>query len=158
MAKKMYKKSDLSYVNGYIVTKDDEIVLLPNDASNQLMHLEYELQKLEWLKNKPKLPLIEYPDFVRKSEFETAVPEIAVETPLLDEQVQRSMKMREEIDNQKASKMANKFLAKYEKLFRFIGSDLFTEGDSDIQFDLPTLGNPLELTADKVVQLVTAML
>ena len=158
MAKKMYKKSDLRYEGGYLVTKDDKIVLLPFAIASKLMELEERLQKALWLKNKPEVELPEYGEFVRKSEFDVKLPQIKVETPTIDKAVEFALKYKEDLDNQLTADAANKFISGYTQVFQFVNSDLFVEGDYDTRLDLPTLGNPLELTEDKIMQLVVDML
>ena len=46
---KMYKKSDLKFENGYVLTQDDEVVALPPKVAEQFNDMETLLQQQAYL-------------------------------------------------------------------------------------------------------------
>lgn len=152
---KMYKKKDLSYKNGLIVAPDGEVVAIDNEVVDMANELETRIQKASYLKSQPEpvaIPTLE--GFVRQTE--TTLTSFVCDTPLMDEQVERSMKLMEEIDDQAMTDKLNEQLKYLTPLVYFVKDDelLSVENDSQHRFDVPVMGNPLEWTEDLLMEFV----
>ena len=156
---KMYKKSKLSYKNGYLVTKKGKVVYPGSDIVKQLNKLEEDLQRARH--ERAVKECSECADshvnkeFIQKSEFKR--PTITPVTQNLDEAVEKAMNIIDDLDLVESSNKINKRFAEIDDLIQFALSDTVIEIPSLnlIQFDLPTIGNPLELTGDQVADIVT---
>ena len=51
---KMYLKSDLKFVDGYLIDNDDNVVALPDKVAKQINDLETCIQKLMYLDEQPE--------------------------------------------------------------------------------------------------------
>ena len=95
---KMFKKSKLSYKNGYIV-KDGKVIGISNAIVAALNKLEREYQ--EWLHDQGKvlpMPIDEDP-FEFETEHGKVYPKVSVDTPALDKKAAETLKIMEELDN-----------------------------------------------------------
>ena len=148
---KMYKKSDLKFENGYVLTKDDEVVALPFKAAIQLNALETFLQKQEYLAGQPEAqPEPTLDGFERESILKSAV--IEVETPALDEREKEGRQILKEIRGTEMAKLANCILENHEEAIRFLHEEKFVEGTEVILVDTPTIGDPLKADPDDVIK------
>lgn len=153
---KMYKKSKLSYKNGYLVTKKGKVVYPGSDIVKQLNKLEEDLQRTRHeSKVKECSECLVGEEFVQKSEFKR--PTVTPVTPNLDEAVEKAMDIVNDLDLIEASNKINKRFAEVNDLIQFALNDAVIEVPSLnlIQFDLPTIGNPLELTGDRIADIIT---
>lgn len=145
---KFYSKSDLTFKSGYVVNADGDVVALPPCVADQLNEIETTIQKAAWLSGQPeecKGP--DLSEFERESCF-GSVPEIVVSTPLLDKKVKESKAIEQEMYAAACTSELNKLIAGFREAFAFAAEDSFVEGDRVVRLDLPTLGDPLKLTAD----------
>lgn len=142
---KFYSKSDLTFKSGYVVNADGDVVALPKGVARQLNEIEEMVQKAKWVaehegdEEEPE-------EFVRKSAFKSA-PVITVDTPLLDKKVEESVRLHEELERQLCAEKMNDIIKGFKEAFAFCDEDAFVEGDKVVRLDLPTLGDPLKLTA-----------
>ena len=156
---KMYEKKELEYKGGYLVA-GDKVVGLDNNLVVLFNGLEEDYQFAKFMRTKEMLtlpsPTIE---FHRKSEHGKIVPTIEVETPELDAAVEKSVKMMDELDTVSNAAKANEYLEKIMPLIQFVEDEFVVSVDQPKQyrFDLLCVGNPLELTKDKLVEMVTEM-
>lgn len=154
---KFYKKSQLTFESGYVVNADGDVVALPPCVADQLNEIETLIQKAAWLNEQPEE--CEGPDlseFERKSCF-GKVPEIVVETPLFDEQVKKKAAIEKEMYAACCAAELNKLIARFKEAFAFVSEESFVEGDRVVRLDLPTLGDPLKLTADGLATAMSKM-
>lgn len=141
---KMYKKSDLTFDNGYVVDSDNNVVCLPDKVAEQINKLETWVQKHEYLKSQPEEQAAPSLDgFERQSCF--AKVRIVTDTPELDARIARAESIRAELQNKEACDVANELIEKMSEMFGWINCDTFVEGTEVVRIDTPTLGNPLEL-------------
>ena len=149
---KFYSKSDLIFKSGYVVNADGDVVALPKGVARQLNDIETMVQEGAWVsehevdEKKPE-------EFVRKSAFGSA-PTVTVDTPLLDKKVEESMRLHEELEQQLCADKLNEVIAGFKETFAFCDEDSFIEGDEVVRLDLPTLGDPLKLTAIGLTKLI----
>lgn len=144
---KMYSKSQLAFINGYVVDDDNNVVCLPDKVAEQLNELEEIFQKAEYLKAQdPATPMPSLDGFKRKSIRKTI--EIEASTPTIDAKVAESMQIRDELRKLNNADTMNKTIGKYQEIFNFVQSDTFVEGDKAVFIDTPTLGNPLNFNVD----------
>lgn len=141
---KFYSKSDLTFKSGYVVSATGDVVALPKGVARQLNEIEEMVQKAEWMSEHAEEPR-EEEEFVRKSAFKTA-PTITVDTPLLDQKIEESMRLHEEIERQLCADKLTEIIKGFKEAFAFCDEDDFVEGDEVVRLDLPTLGDPLKLT------------
>lgn len=145
---KFYKKSQLTFESGYVVNADGDVVALPPCVADQLNQIETTIQKAAWLSAQPeecKGP--DLSEFERESCF-GKVPEVVVATPLLDRKVEESKAIEQEMHAACCATELNKLIAGFKEAFAFVSEESFVEGDRVVRLDLPTLGDPLKLTAD----------
>ena len=145
---KFYKKSQLTFESGYVVNADGDVVALPPCVADQLNEIETTIQKAAWLSEQPEECKGPDPsEFERQSCF-GKVPEIVVETPLLDKKVKESVALEKEMYAASCAAELNKLIVGFKEAFAFVSEESFVEGDRVVRLDLPTLGDPLKLTAD----------
>jgi len=150
---KTYKKSKLVYKNGYIMTAKGKIVSVDNRIVMLANQLELDHQKAEYESNiECACEACACEEFEPKSEFKR--PVIEAKTPVLDKKVEESIALMDDLDRVQAANKVNSYLDKIDDLIQFAREDFVvdTKQDKQYRFDLPTLGNPLEWTGDKVVE------
>lgn len=156
---KMYEKKELEYKGGYLVA-GDKVVGLDNSLVRMLNELEEDYQFAKFTHTKEMLTLPSPTmEFHRKSEHGKIMPTIEVETPELDAAVEKSVKMMDELDAVSSATIANEYLEKIMPLIMFVDDPFVVSVDQPSQerLDLLCVGNPLELTKDKLVDMVTEM-
>ena len=150
---KIYKKEICTYVDGYIVC-GDEVVGVPTSIIRQLNKLETDMQKAEYRRaNKVELKTPE--PFVRKHEGKSHIV-VTPDTPALDEAIDKAMALMDDIDTVEAASAVNDYLADIESVIEWIQSPNIVSSAAELieKFDLPTLGNPLELGEKDIVEAV----
>lgn len=154
---KFYSKSDLTFKSGYVVSATGDVVALPKGVANQLNAIEEMVQKAAWLEAQPaetKAP--DLGEFVRKSAFDSA-PTITVDTPTLDAKIKESMRLDADIKRQLCADKLNEIIGTYKEAFAFCSEEDFVEGTDVTRLDLPTLGDPLKLTANDLAAIIGSM-
>ena len=147
---KMYKKSDLKFESGYVLTKNDEVVALPPKVAEQLNDMETEIQKVAYLKKQPKAqPMPSLDGFERDSIVEHAF--IEVEIKHLDREMRRNFGLLKDLRKLEVAKDANAKLAQYDEAIRFLNEDKFVEGTEVVMIDTPTIGDPLAASVAEVI-------
>lgn len=152
---KFYSKSDLAFKSGYVVNADGDVVALPKGVARQLNEIEEMVQRAEWVAEHEGAEE-EPEEFVRKSAFKTA-PVITVDTPLLDQKVEEAVRLHEEIERQLCAEKLSEIIKGFKEAFAFCDEDDFVEGDKVVRLDLPTLGDPLKLTAAELASHIGGM-
>ena len=150
---KIYKKEDCTYVDGYVVC-GDEVIGVPTPVIRQLNRLETDMQKAEHRRaNKVELKTPE--PFVRKHEGKSRIV-VTPETPALDEAVDKAMALRDDLDTVEAASAVNDYLADIELAIEWVQSPNIVSSSTVLveKFDLPSLGNPLELGEEDIVEAV----
>lgn len=150
---KMYKKSDLKFVDGYVLTQEDEVVALPDGIAEQINDLETFLQEMAYIKAQPEAaPVPDLVGFERKSIVET--PSIQVDTPALDEMEERSRRVLEDLRNREGANAVNRVLEKYADTLVFLSGERFVEGSKVVRVDTPVIGDILKVTGDEMIDLI----
>lgn len=149
---KFYSKSDLTFESGYVVNSDGDVVALPKGVAKQLNDIETMVQEAAWV-SAHEVEEREPEKFERKSAFGFA-PTVTADTPLLDAKIEEAMKLREEIEQQLCADKLTEIIAGFKEAFAFCDEDNFVEGDKVTRLDLPTLGDPLKLTAIGLTKLI----
>lgn len=155
---KMFNKSECEYKGGYIV-HDGEIVNVNRHIIEELNALESDVQKAIFDEEHKMGTMVssffDGREFSRKSEHCKSVPVIEPDTPKLDKMAEKTLKIMEEIDLLEAAEKANEYLGLIGPALEFAENDfVVSSDDAPFRFDLPTLGNPLELTVDAIVDWV----
>lgn len=147
---KMYVKSDLKFVDGYLIDGDDNVVALPEKVSKQINDLETRIQKLIYLDDQPEAqPERSLDGFKRKTTRK--VPVVKVDTPTIDEKVAEGKKILNEIrDLDKAGKI-NEVLADFADAFEWFRSERFVEGSEVVRIDTPEIGDILKADPDELI-------
>ena len=156
---KMIEKKDCEYRGGYIV-HDGEVVGIDPAIVTRLNAVETELQRNRFCKAEGKVVPVEPAEFERKSEHGVTMPHVKAETPELDKMAEQALKIMDEIDDDNRAAEINGYFARLKDVFAFIDDDCIVSTATDAlpRFDLPTLGNPLELTVDKVAKAIVESL
>ena len=157
---KMYKKNDLSFVDGMLVTEDGKVVVPSAKIVMQFNAFETMCQRHDYLVDQPDYsPAPSLDGFKRKSAFGHNGG-FSAKTPLLDAKVEDTMKLLAEIDGANAAEQANDLLDEFERMILFICNDYVVDlgdGAELIKFDTPTLGDPLKVTEADVVAAISAI-
>lgn len=153
---KMYKKSDLKFVDGYVLTSEDEVVALPKGIAEQINDLETFLQEMMYLSAQPEAaPVPDLAGFERASIV--AKPAVKVPTPMLDEMEERSKKILEEMRDREGAKAVNRVLEKYADVINFLRDAHFVEGDEVVRVDTPVIGDILKMSGDDMINLIAKL-
>jgi len=157
---KMYKKSDLTLVNGMLVCESTGDIVIPDPRIvEQANELETLAQKTSYLTAQPAAtPMPSLDGFERLSIKDKLVDGAQFEatTLLLDIEAAKTMKMMDELDDMHTVEAANMMLAKFTDLLSFVNSDFVVDTGSTIiiPFDMPTLGNVLELRQKDITKVI----
>lgn len=155
---KIYKKSELKYQDGFIITNDNEVVTVNPRVVDGLNRLEEEAQIFAWKKTDDKLKanIKESTPYKFESEYDTLSKiNPCPETPLLEKRKEEEELSKLEMDKMKKYARANQVIKQNKEILLWLSSDIIVAGDSNcsyVRFDLLTLGNPLLLTPIKLVQ------
>lgn len=154
---KMYKKEDCQYKGGYIVCGDD-VVGVPNQLVALVNRVEHDVQFAKFTAERKAKP-VEEAVFAIKSEHAKPIT-VQADTPKLDEFVAKSIEIMDDIDLIGKVDELQKYIDEIEPVFAFAEEDFVISHDqqSQLRFDLPTLGNPLELTAEKLQTFAQAII
>lgn len=157
MAMKMIDKKDCEYKGGYIVN-DGKIVCVDNEVVDLFNKLDVDIQRAEFVADNQQL-VTPVKEFVPKTEHGALYPVVTAETPELDKLAEHAMKVMDEVDAMADATKANEYFAGIHQLIEFVNEDFIVSGEQAMQhrFDLPTIGNPLELDKDKLADLVVSM-
>lgn len=140
---KLRNKSKLVWNNGYITTKKGKLVALPNNVLDELDMLEV---KAEQNLHELKQPQPVEPEPFTRLGLELPFAPLKVETPLLDQKVEESMALMEEIDEANTAEKVTEIVKRdYPNLARFVAEDEFIPGTRIERLNLPLIKNPLEL-------------
>lgn len=151
---KLRDKSKLVWSNGYITTKKGKLVALPDAVQDELDMLEVKVEKNLHEQEQPKPAK---PKPFKRLGLELPLAPIKVETPLLDQKVQDSMALMEEIDEANMARQIVETTEKdYPNLARFVAEDEFIPGTRIERLNLPMIENPLELDQEKFLGWVLA--
>lgn len=148
---KMYLKSDLKFVDGYLIDGDDNVVALPEKVSKQINDLETRIQKLIYLDDQPEAqPERSLDGFKRKTTRKA--PIVKVDTPTIDEKVAEGKKLLEEIRDLDKAEKINEILADFVDAFEWLRAERFVEGSEVIRIDTPEIGDILEADPDELIE------
>lgn len=156
---KMYAKEELEYKNGYLVNKENEVVAVDNEVVDLFNKLETDLQRSYWEKSQPKIELPVAGKFNRQSERGNVFAHIEAETPKLDKKIDEAIALMAELDDIEVSEKSNEYLKGLVPIQLFITDNMIIACEQGVphRFDLPVVGNPLELTSKKLADLVLGM-
>ena len=148
---KMYLKSDLKFVDGYLINDDGDVVALPEKVAEQINDLETRIQKLIYLDDQPEAqPERSLDGFKRKTT--RGVPVVKVDTPTLDEKVAEGKKLLAEIRDLGKAEKINEIFLDYTEAFEWLRSDHFVEGSKIVRIDTPEIGDILDADVDELIE------
>lgn len=156
---KMYKKSDLSLIDGMLVSAETGDIIMPDiNVVKQANALETIAQKAKYLAAQPEAtPMPSLKGFERKSIKDDLIDGVKfeVKTPGLDFKAAEAMALMSELDDVETTNKANAMLDKFTELLAFAKNDFVIDfGGSASVFDTPTLGSILELTQQDIVDVI----
>jgi hypothetical protein len=154
MAMKMFNKDECEYKGGYIVC-DGKVVCIDNEIVDLFNKLDVDIQRAQFEATHKQVAM-PVEEFAAKSEHGAIYPVITADTPELDSMVEKSMKMMDEIDAIDNADKANEYFASIQPLIMWVNDEFIVSGEQATQhrFDLPTIGNPLELDKKDLADLV----
>lgn len=156
---KMYKKSDLTIVNGLFVALNGDIVMPDFRIVCQANELETLAQKAEYLAAQPAAsPMPTLDGFERKSIKDSTV-KFTTRTPFMDMKAAETMAIMDELDDCKVVEQANSLIDDFATLIEFAGDDFVIDcgGDMLACFDTPTLGSVLDLKREDIVSVIATV-
>lgn len=155
---KMYKKSDLTLIDGMLVCEESGDIIMPDrNIVRQANELETLKQKTEYLAAQPDAtPMPSLDGFERKSDSNVSI-DFTARTPMLDMEVLKSMKLMSELDDMNTVERANELLKDYKELAEFLEADYVVDSEIRVdKFDTPTLGSILEMKVSDLIDVVAA--
>ena len=155
---KMYKKSDLTLVNGMFVDKDMNVIAVSPYIVHEANDLETLAQKTDYLMAQPPAsPMPTLDGFERQSSKDTGI-KFNTTTPVMDAKMQEAMDLMDELDDVALVDKANAMLDDFKHLIEFAKNDYVVSEDGIFgctnPFDMPTLGSILELTPEDICSVV----
>ena len=156
---KMYKKEELVYTNGMLVSVTGDIVMPSAFVISQANELETRLQKSAYIDAQPAAtPMPTLDGFERMSIKDTNLKFSAI-TPTLDGKVDEALEIMHEIDDIETVQRANAMVEEFSALIRFATDDFVVDcGEGEISFfDTPMLGNPLEWGKRDIADAIAAI-
>lgn len=155
---KIIKKSEITFVDGMLV-KDDDVICIEPNIIHQANMLETLAQKTAYLAAQPDYSPAPSLDGFEREYASDKLCQFTASTPILDAKVKEAMDIMDELDDVTTANQANSMLDNYRELYEFCSVD-YVVGSLDkvnvIQFDLPILGNPLNLTTDDIENVIAA--
>lgn len=153
----MYFKSDLKFVDGYLIDNDDNVVALPDGVAEQIYDLETCVQKLMYLDDQPDpTPERSLDGFTRKSV--RMVPVVKADTPILDKKVAEGKQILDEIRELDKSDKINDVISDFEDAFEWFKVERFVEGSKVIRVDTPEIGNILDVDPEELIKEIASYL
>lgn len=160
---KIVNKEVLEYKNGYILSGND-IVGIDNEVVDLLNKIEEDVQRSKYKRlgnieaNIASLVNSKADGFKLKSEHKVAL-RVKPETPVLDEAIEKTMSIMDELDRIDNTEKMNDYFDKIVPVIMFVNQDFVIECENGVphRFDLPTIGNPLELTMEDLCRHVAGM-
>ena len=154
---KMYLKSNLKFVDGYLIDHDDNVVALPEKAAEQINKLETCIQKLMYLDDQPEpQPERSLDGFKRESTHKA--PVVNPDTPTLDKKVAEGKKLLEEIRERDKADKINDILSDFEEAFEWFRAERFVEGSKVIHADTPEIGDILKVDPEELIKSIISFL
>lgn len=148
---KIIDKKQCEYKMGHIVY-NGEVIGLPTPVIMQLNDLEKFVQIAEFLKPQEIATPVTMEGYEFQHERETPVLFAEPETPTLNKKAKESMKIAAEIDKQCEHGKLVEVTEEFAELIKWVESDEFIESYDNTELDLKTIGNPLELTTEKIAE------
>lgn len=161
---KLFKKKDLVYIDGMLVNEDtNEVVAVNQNIVIDLNSIETMYQQAKYLSEQGAYnPAPSLEGFERERFYTEKLPLAPEpETPVFDEKVKKSLALMDEMDAKAKTEKINESIEQFRDVFLFLEHDYVVNRGNDYQafcFDLPQIGNPLELTQDKLVEILTFIL
>jgi hypothetical protein len=152
----LVEKDSLKYDSGYLV-KGDDIVGIDGTIIVQLNVLEKLNQRNKFYSDNPRKATEPDKPFEFTSEHEIEIELKMPETPILDKEIEKSLKLCSEIDTLSVTKELQSMMSRFKELLAFVDNDkvLISFDGIPKKLDLKTLGNPIHLTQDKVISILT---
>ena len=147
---KMYLKSDLKFVDGYLIANDDNVVALPDKVAKQIHDLETCIQKLMYLDEQPE-PTTERSLDGSKCKSIRMVPTVKADTPTLDKKVAEGKKILNETSELDMSEKINDVISDFEDAFEWFKVERFVEGSNVVRVDTLEIGNILDVDPEELI-------
>ena len=153
---KTYMKDQLTYKSGLLFNKDGEIVCVDSTIIDAFNKLETDAQR--GLFSTKRNELMENVGDVMSIEFkrESARPTIdfEVKTEHLDKAIEEACAIMDDIDAERKGDDVRDYLDLMSVLVQFVADDFVIDvGGPVYRFDLPLIGNPLEVDEEDLVHL-----
>lgn len=150
---KAYKKSELEVVNGFLMTRNMEVVAVDPAIVRSVNALETFLQKAEYVSEQPKAqaaPSLE--GFERRTTARKY--EVKVETPLTDKAVEEGVALMRELSQASDARKVNSILEGFRPALDFLDNDYIVEVASDnvTAFDTPLIDEAFDGVLDARAQ------
>ena len=153
---KLVKKEDLTQVGTDLITRKEKIVSFEYSLVYQLNKLETMKQKVAWAKKYPKNELpTPRPVFNRVSINEAGLPHIEDETPIMDAEVDKTLKFMKEIDRKNITEKTNEIIKNFAEVFAFVNADKVKVIENEsTNLNTLTIGDVTKLTEADVLQIL----
>lgn len=155
---KRIKKCEIKFDDGWLVTKDDEVIALPYEIARQFDMIDEALQMADYLASQsPARPAPSLDGFERKT-LSHERTKFTCDTPALDNAEASAKAMLQDIKHKQQADDANLLCEKFKDLIEFCASDyIFEQNSYPVKYDWYIWGNPLEVSADEVEDILLGL-
>ena len=156
---RFYKKEELTYRGGYLVNKDGNIMDLDCAVVTALNEIEMLNQRAQYHKAQNKIAgFEELEPFTFADEHSAPSISFDIDTPFVDRKVKESMIILKEVKALGAVKKMEEIAEGLMPALTWIHKNEFVSSEAEYQprLNMKTVGNPLELTVDKVLTIIFA--
>lgn len=153
---KLINKKDCVFEHGYIL-HGDAIVPLDYEVLHELNELECMYQQATYVSNQPdgaKTPSLVGFEF--ESIADADIPVAVPDTPAIDARVKEALAFLDDMITKEFCEKVNYLIGRLKPLFKFIHEDFIKDeehGYTD-ELDLKYVGNPLELTEARIMDMI----
>lgn len=148
---KRIKKCEIKFDDGWLVTKDDEVIALPYDIARQFDMLDEAVQMVRHLEGQPPAAPTPNLDGFERLTLSHKRTKFTCDTPALDTAEATAKAMLQDIKHKQQADDANLLCEKFKDLIEFCASDyIFEQNSYPVKYDWYIWGNPLEVSADEV--------
>ena len=163
MATKLINKNKLVFKNGFFYKKNKRVYIESN-VVEQLNKLETLMQQYDYLDKQGEYNPEPSLEGFEREHIETVNVNISSPTPILDEEIEKTKAMLEEIDNHNTAKEVERVCGCFKDLLYWVASEEVLITDESLWFDedmakvdTPHIGNPLKLDQDSLMNVITFM-
>lgn len=156
--RKFMRKDKLNYKNGYLVNKKNKVCQPDPVIVHQLNSLDRLCQYADkvftnGVATKIISDVVNEDDFEFESEHANYI-KVSADTPLLNEKIENTKAIMKEIDEKEKADTISELIDMYKEAVEFITNDSFIVSNATARFDLPFIGDPIDVDTDILIHFI----